>query len=235
MRQRNAGNRGYSSLSRKCMKYQLLVFDFDGTLADSEASIMLSLELVARDLGLSGIDRLRARQGIGLPLRRTIEMGLGLGPDDAPAAADLYRKHYNEVAFNATRLFPGVRETLEQLRQDYRLAVASSKSRQGLLAMMRYLEIYECFSFIAGAQDVQRAKPAPDMVQLVLAALDIPARQCLVVGDTVYDIEMGQRASADTCAVTYGNNAPDELLCLGPTFVIDSFPQLESCLEHLNQ
>ncbi|NTW82372.1 MAG: HAD family hydrolase [Chlorobiaceae bacterium] len=215
------------------MKYRLLVFDFDGTLADSEASIMLSLELVARDLGLSGIDRSNARQGIGLPLRRTIEMGLGLSPDDAPEASDLYRKHYNEIAFDATHLFPGVQETLEQLRRDYLLAIASSKSRQGLLAMMRHLEIYEWFSFVAGAQDVQRAKPAPDMVELALATLDIPAWECLVIGDTVYDIEMGQRASADTCAVTYGSNSLDELSSFGPTFVIDSFPQLDSCLKNV--
>ena len=216
------------------MKYKLLVFDFDGTLADSESSIMLSLELVARDLGLSGIDRSRARQGIGLPLRSTIEMGLGLAPDEAPDASDLYRKHYNEVAYDATSLFPGVRETLRRLRRDYLLAVASSKSRPGLLAMMRHLEIYEGFSFIAGAQDVQRTKPAPDMVELALEALDIPARECLVVGDTVYDIEMGQRASVDTCAVTYGNNSRVELRSLGPTFIIDSFPQLESILKHVN-
>lgn len=213
------------------MKYKLLIFDFDGTLADSEASIMEALQLAARDLGISGIDRAGARRSIGLPLRRTIEMGLGIEADEAPEAVDLYRKHYNEVAFDSTSLFPGVNETLELLREEYLLAVASSKSRQGLEAMMKHLGIYDRFCFVAGAQDVEQGKPAPDMVLLALETLDIPAQECLVVGDTVYDIEMGRRANADTCGVTYGNNSADELRRFEPTFLIDSFPHVMSCLE----
>ena len=210
------------------MKYKLLVFDFDGTLADSEASIMDALQLVARDFGLSGVDMENARRSIGLPLRHTIEMGLGLEAESVSKAVELYRKHYNEVAFESTHLFPGVKETLDLLRQDFLLAVASSKSRNGLLAMMRHLGIYDRFSFIAGAQDVRQGKPAPDMVLLALEALDVPAEKSLVIGDTVYDIEMGQRALADTCAVTYGNNSADELRRLNPTFLIDSFERVMS-------
>ncbi len=210
------------------MKYRLLVFDFDGTLADSEESIMESLRLVARDLGLSGLDRSSARRGIGLPLQRTIEMGLGLDPGQASEAVELYRKHYNEVAFDRTCLFPGVKETLDLLQQDFLLAVASSKSRHGLTAMMRHLGIIDRFCFIAGAQDVQQGKPAPDMVLLALRSMNIPADECLVVGDAVYDIEMGRRASVDTCAVTYGNGSVDELHSCNPTFVIDSFAHVVS-------
>lgn len=212
------------------MKYKLLVFDFDGTLADSEASIMETLQLVAQDFGLSGVDKANARRSIGLPLRHTIEIGLGLEAGRASEAVELYRKHYNEVAFGSTLLFPGVKETLGMLRQDFLLAVASGKSTHGLVAMMRHLGIFNCFSFVAGAQDVERPKPAPDMVLLALETLDIPAEECLVVGDTVFDIEMGQRAFADTCAVTYGNNSVDELRSLNPTFVIDSFVHIVSLL-----
>ncbi|MBM3162372.1 MAG: HAD family hydrolase [Chlorobi bacterium] len=212
------------------MTYRLLIFDFDGTLADSEASIMETLQLVARDLGLPAVDRAGARRSIGLPLRRTIEAGLGLGPEDAPEAVDLYRKRYHEVAFDSTFLFPGVKDTLDRLRPDYLLAVASGKSTEGVLTMMQHLGIYGHFSFIAGAQDVRQPKPAPDMVLLMQETLDIPAHECLVVGDTVFDIEMGQRALADTCAVTYGNNSADELRCINPTFIINAFPHLMNCL-----
>ncbi|MBN1279772.1 MAG: HAD family hydrolase [Chlorobium sp.] len=213
------------------MKYKLVVFDFDGTLADSEASIMESLQLVAWHLGLSWVDQAAARQSIGLPLRRTIEIGLGLCPEEAPEAVDLYRKYYHEVAFDSTHLFPGVNETLERLRPACLLAVASGKSSRGLLSMMQHLGISEYFSFVAGAQDVQQPKPAPDMVLLALARLNISAHECLVVGDTVYDIEMGQRAFADTCAVTYGNHSLDQLRRINPTFIIDVFPHVVNCLE----
>ena len=212
------------------MKYRLIVFDFDGTLADSEQSIMEAMRLVARDFGLSEIDPAIVRRGIGLPLQRTIEMGLGLEADDAAGAVERYRKYYKEIAFDTTRLFPEVKDTLELLQREYLLAIASSKSRQGLLSMMQHLGIFEHFASIAGAQDVQRGKPAPDMVQLSLARLAVPAERCLVVGDTVFDIEMGQRASADTCAVTYGNHSAEELRRVNPTWLIDSFEHLLSCL-----
>lgn len=64
------------------------------------------------------------------------------------------------------------------------------------------------------------------MVLLALETLDIPAQECLVVGDTVYDIEMGRQANTDTCGVTYGNNSADELRRFEPTFLIDSFPHV---------
>ncbi|MBN1929202.1 MAG: HAD family hydrolase [Chlorobiaceae bacterium] len=212
------------------MNYKLLVFDFDGTLADSEAGIMEAMRLVARDFGFSGIDPEAVRRGIGLPLQRTIETGLGIEAADAAAAVERYRKYYREVAFDSTRLFPGVKETLELLRREHRLAIASSKSREGLVSMMRHLGIFDHFSCIASAQDVPQGKPAPDMVLLALERLAFPAERCLVVGDTVFDIEMGQRARADTCAVTYGNHSADELRSLDPTFLIDSFEHILSCL-----
>ncbi|RXK88398.1 HAD family hydrolase [Chlorobaculum sp. 24CR] len=212
------------------MKYQLIVFDFDGTLADSELSIMEAMRLVARDFGLPEIDCSVVRRGIGLPLQRTIELGLGLDAGDAEAAVERYRNYYHEIAFDSTRLFPGVSETLELLRREHLLAIASSKSRQGLLSMTRHLGILDHFSCIAGAQDVAQGKPAPDMVLLALERLAVPAEQCLVVGDTVFDIEMGQRARADTCAVTYGNHSAAELRGANPTFIIDSFSGITGCL-----
>ncbi|ACF45913.1 HAD-superfamily hydrolase, subfamily IA, variant 1 [Prosthecochloris aestuarii DSM 271] len=211
------------------MKYRLVVFDFDGTLADSEESIMYAMECVARDFVIAGVDRARVKQGIGLPLQQGLEMALGLDPVKVPAAVELYRQYYNDVAFDKTRLFPGVKKSLERLvRNGVLLAVASSKSTHGLEAMMRFLGLFDFFSFVAGAQDVERPKPAPDMVKLALKVLDVRPQDCLVVGDTVFDIEMGQRASADTCAVTYGHHSVDELRSFNPTFMIDSFAHIVS-------
>jgi phosphoglycolate phosphatase len=214
------------------MTYRLVVFDFDGTLADTEAGIRCALELVARDFGFSGLDWPAVKRGIGLPLQHTLETALGLDAERAAEAVPLYRRYYDEVAFAEVRLFPGVKETLELLQsRDVLLAIASSKGKAALLAMMRHLGILGYFSFVAGEQDVAQKKPAPDMVNLVLDTLGVAPGECMVVGDTVYDIEMGQRAAADTCAVTWGNNTADELCLLGPTFVVDSFAQIVSLLK----
>jgi phosphoglycolate phosphatase len=100
-----------------------------------------------------------------------------------------------------------------------------------LIAMMRHPGILGYFSFLAGEQDVAHKKPAPDMVNLALGTLGVTPVECMVVGDTVYDIKMGRRASADTCAVTWGNNSADELRLPGPTFLVDSFAEIVSLLK----
>jgi len=216
------------------MTYRLVVFDFDGTLADTEAGIRCAMDLVARDYGLREVDWPTVKRGIGLPLQLTLEAALGLGTEKAAEAIPLYRRYYDEVSYASTRLFPGVKETLELLQsRDVLLAIASSKGKAALLAMMRHLGILGYFSFVAGEQDVAQKKPAPDMVNLVLGTLGVAPGECVVVGDTVYDIEMGQRAAADTCAVTWGNNSADELRLLGPTFVVDSFAEIVSLLNQV--
>ena len=127
------------------------------------------------------------------------------------------------------QLFPGVRETLETLAaRGIPMAIASSRGQHSLtmlvkmLGIDRFIPADRCF----GLQTVARPKPAPDLVYVILGKLGVKPEETLVVGDTVYDIEMGRNAGCHTCAVTYGNQSADTLAGAFPDYIIDDLRKL---------
>lgn len=214
------------------MPYNSLILDFDGTLADTQRSIVETMKLVGSHFKIADVDELKVKSLIGLPLKTTFEKALGLEASDIDEATHFYRSHYNQVAIDTIDLFEGVKETLNLLNQrGILLTVASSKGRESLIKILRKHEIDHLFAFIGGEEDAIYKKPAPDIVNLILNKFDLNRAACLVVGDTVFDIEMGQNAAVATCAVTYGNNSLEQLKQMNPEHLIDTFSQIWSVLK----
>ena len=92
------------------------------------------------------------------------------------------------------------------------MAIASSRGKDSLINILKRQQVYNLFTFIGGEEDVKNKKPAPDIVNRILDACNCSPNDCLVVGDTVFDIKMGQQAKTDTCGVTYGYNARVQLV-----------------------
>ncbi len=209
------------------MKYQLLILDFDGTIADTRESIVQTMALVAEKMSLNHYDETLIRQHIGLPLRSTFENVFHLDETEISEATRLYRQHYNTVAINTVSLFKNVKNTLIKLHQtEATLAIASNKGKDALIEILKKQEIYDLFTFIGGEGDVKNKKPAPDIVNLILDKLNFTPKDCLVIGDTIFDVEMGQRASTATCAVTYGAHSKEELIKQNPDYMIEDFEGL---------
>jgi phosphoglycolate phosphatase len=138
-----------------------------------------------------------------------------------------YRQRYDKISFETVKLFPKVEETLKALYgKGIKLGVASSKGRDSLRLLLEHLKIGSVISFIGGEQDVMNKKPSPDIVNLVIKELRSDSSKSLVVGDTIYDIQMGKGASCATCAVTYGNNTIEELTKETPDYIISNFSDL---------
>ena len=107
------------------------------------------------------------------------------------------------------------------------MTVASSKGKAAIIKILKKHKIEDIFSFIGGEEDVKNKKPSPDIVNLIINKLNYQPNECLVVGDTIFDIEMGKRANVDTCGVTYGNNTREELIMLNPKYLVDNFKNLQ--------
>jgi phosphoglycolate phosphatase len=206
--------------------YQLLVFDWDGTIMDSEAKIVACLQAAAIDLEIDPPAEDQARQVIGLGL---IEAVARLFPD-APSAlhqplADRYREHFLELNRTQPRLFPRAREVLEQLSSDYLLAVATGKSRRGLDKELDDTGLRPLFQANRCA-DETLSKPHPQMLQEILLELGVNAAETLVIGDTEFDMQMAANAGVAALGVSYGVHDRERLLLHGALHCLDAIHEL---------
>lgn len=212
------------------MRYQLVVFDWDGTLMDSTAGIAESIRNAARDLGVPVPAREVASHVIGLGLRDSLRGAVPALPEQRYAEfVDAYRRHF-AVEQRRMELFPGVRELLESLRASGRLlAVATGKSRRGLdqalaaTGLARYFAASRC-------ADETTPKPDPAMLLELLDELEASPGGALMVGDTSHDLEMARGAGVDAVAVSYGAHPGEALRTLAPRACVASIAELRAWL-----
>ena len=213
-------------------EYKLLIFDWDGTLADSIGRIVTAMQVAAQRSGRPERDVHAVKGIIGLGLPEAI---LTLYPDMTAEQVIAFRQHYADVyiAMDAepSPLFAGVRESLEAFRaQGYRLAVATGKARRGLDRVLK-AHGWEAFFDITRAADETASKPDPLMLNQILAYCDVRPDQALMVGDASFDLLMARNAGIDSVAVGYGAQSMERLLTFEPRLAINSFPELRTWLD----
>jgi len=204
---------------------QTIILDFDGTIADTRTCIVQTTRKVAEMSGFPDVDESEIKDLIGLPLKDTFTRVLHISDEnDLQNAVRLYRSIFNEFCLGAIDLYPNVKNTLEILfSKGVTITIASSRGKNSLSILLKRLRIIEYFTLILGEQDSENKKPAPDMVLRILKETKTSPENALVIGDTIYDIEMGQRAGCHTCGVTYGNHSEIQLKKQGADFIIDDF------------
>ncbi|MDE5797399.1 MAG: HAD family hydrolase [Muribaculaceae bacterium] len=205
-----------------------VIFDFDGTLADTRESIITTMAETMRILGRPDADAEMMTSMIGLPLKEGIRRAARIEDEKAlDDAVTLYRKIYKDTAPHTVKLYPGVKKTLETLAAEgYRLAVATSRGKESLKQMLETMGIDQLFTVLKADEDVINKKPAPDMVRDILSELNCSPADAMMVGDTSFDIEMGKSAGVRSCGVTYGNHNRFQLIEAGADYVIDSITEI---------
>ncbi|WP_061994301.1 HAD family hydrolase [Clostridium sp. ATCC 25772] len=214
------------------MKFEALVLDFDGTIADTSESIILTMQDTLKYFKNEDIEDEDIKRLIGLPLFEMFKSIKGFQEENIKSAVKEYSIRYKNICKNTVTMFEGVKETLENLhKKGVKLTIATSRGRDTLLLFLKELEIEHLFSFVACCDDVTKHKPAPDVVNLVLEKINVNKNKALVIGDTIYDVGMGQNAGCESCAVTYGNNTLEEIKGSNPEYIIDKFSDLISIVE----
>ncbi|MDN3525467.1 HAD-IA family hydrolase [Halomonas sabkhae] len=209
------------------MRYRLLIFDWDGTLMDSLGRIVTCMQAAGRDIGWElTSDQVRDIIGLGLP-EAIARLCPGIEADRAEALKQRYAHYFVECDQPPMAFYPGVSHGMQQLHRDgrLRLAVATGKSRRGLDRAFRESGTGAWFHASRTA-DETRSKPHPRMLEELLAELDVPVEEALMVGDTEYDMEMARALGMDRAAVTYGVHSPERLAASTPVFIAHSFPGL---------
>jgi phosphoglycolate phosphatase len=210
--------------------FDLIVFDWDGTLMDSAGAIVASLQGACRDLDLPIPGDEQARYIIGLGLHDALSHILpGLDPSQYPRVVDRYRDHFLALD-SGTALFPGIAEVVAGLHAaGYQLAIATGKSRRGLA---RALDATGLVSYFHASRcaDEGHTKPHPGMLQAVMQQLEARSDRTLMIGDTTHDLEMARAADVAAVGVTYGAHAHDALLACRPLACLTSVAELRDWL-----
>jgi phosphoglycolate phosphatase len=213
---------------------KLIVFDCDGTLVDSQATIVTCAQAAFQAAGLAVPSAEAIRRIVGLSL---VEAMHELLPEAGPATAARVAEHYRE-AFIAHRagpdfhepLFPGARELLDDLlARDYVLGVATGKAMRGLLAILEHHDLRSHFVTLQTA-DLHPSKPHPAMLLAAMAETGIPASSSILLGDTSYDMLMAMAAGVLPVGVSWGNHPVEELRAAGAAHVLATFDELNLLL-----
>tara|TARA_B110000902_G_scaffold259745_1_gene331569 strand:+ start:84 stop:770 length:687 start_codon:yes stop_codon:yes gene_type:complete len=218
-----------SNANSKTIK--LVIFDWDGTISDSVARIVSSMQSAATELDMAVPTYLEVKEIIGLGLT---EAAFRLFPqatrEQVFQLQTSYSQHYRTEDSAPCPFFLGVEETLQQLKADgYQLAVATGKSRAGLDRVLLSLGM-EDFFHSSRCADETLSKPHPLMLEQLLAEFDLPAEAAVMVGDTEFDMEMAVNASMPRIAVSYGAHHADRLMAFEPLACVDLFSEIKSSL-----
>ena len=211
-------------------RFDLIAFDWDGTLFDSTAIITRCIQAAVRDVGGTVPTDQEASYVIGMGLMQALAHAAPDVPRDRyPALGDRYRHHYFAIQHEIS-LFDGILPMLDKLKaRGHWLAVATGKSRRGLDEALGTVALSGRFDASRTA-DQTAGKPDPLMLRELMAEFDASPQRTLMIGDTTHDLQMALNAGCASVAVSYGAHDPAAFAELGPLYVAHSVMQLDDWL-----
>ena len=212
------------------MKYRLIVFDWDGTIIDSAATIAQCIRDSARDMGLPVPTHERASHVIGLGLHDSLRLAVPeLQAHQYPEFVANYRRHFL-AREDSMGLFPGMKELLAQFSPTHTLAIATGKSRRGLDRALAATGVGPLFS-ASRCADETNPKPHPAMLLELMDELGFSRNEVLMIGDTTHDLEMARAAEVHSVAVTYGAHPEEGLRACNPLVCLATVGALSEWLK----
>ena len=205
------------------------IFDFDGTLADSERCSILATQAAFQQQELDVPDEERIRYFMGIPIERSFkEMAQKeLSTAEFADLLSIFRKMYQQFEQESLRLFPGMDHVLNTLcSQQKNCFVVSSKKSDVLLRNLQSLHIAQYFKDIVGSDKVTNYKPHPEGLQLLLKLYGLEAVESVMIGDAIFDIQMGRSAGIKSCGVSWGSHGQAELLAEKPDYFLHQVADL---------
>ena len=212
-------------------QFDLIAFDWDGTLFDSTAIIVRCIQAAVADVGGAVPSQQAASYVIGMGLMQALAHAApDVPPEKYPQLGERYRHHYWAHQHDIS-LFQGVLPMLADLKARHHwLTVATGKSRRGLDEALQAVELQGVFDGSRTA-DETAGKPHPLMLQELMAEFDVPPERLLMVGDTTHDLQMALNAGCASVGVSYGAHEPEAFAALNPLHVAHSVADLHAWLD----
>ncbi len=213
------------------MSYQCLLFDLDGTLVDSRADLITSVNLMLAEFGRESLPDARVLKFVGEGVRLLVERALRADQNGAPPSHDIdyalevFRRHYREHLLDRTRVYPEVKQTLAQLGHIPK-AIVTNKPYEFTISLLEGVGLWPYFEVVIGGDCLSERKPSPLMLFEAARRCGVHASECLMVGDSRVDVEAGRAANMKTCGYIPGFRGRTELVEAGVDYVIERFSEL---------
>lgn len=208
--------------------YKLAIFDFDGTLVDSAPGIIDVMRQIVEEYELHEDILTKWRDLVGVPLGKQMEI---IFPNHAEEfwqeVADRYRTIYDGKTIEICPLFPDLVSMLNSLKNaGIKISIASSKRRPLIEVVLDHHELSPYFELVVGATDVTHHKPHPESVHHTVKKLGVQHADTVVIGDSIYDLDMARNAGVDAIGVTTGIHSRDILSTAKPLYIVDSLDEV---------
>lgn len=212
-------------------KYKCIIFDWDGTLMNSEARIVDSIQACARAVGYPVLSYDESKEIIGLSIHKAVE-ALYPQVDEATMTemAVAYTQHFTDDSTVSMQPYPFVEELLSSIKASGAMAaIATGKSRKGLDTVLSEMPFAHYFDMTRTPVESE-SKPSPLMLQQILDNFGIAANEALMVGDTEFDMEMAQNINMDKVALSHGVHELERLKMFNPVVCCDDLTELKDWL-----
>lgn len=208
--------------------YKNLIFDFDGTIADSKECSIVATQKSFKERGLEEPTVNLIEYYMGIPIEKSFSLMSSVDLDDhqLEALIKTFRQNYKEVESSYLKLYKHMTEQLQSLSKDKQLFVVSSKKTDVLIRNLEILDIDHLFTEVIGSDKVNHYKPSPDGINYILNKYQLENEETIYIGDAIFDMQMANSAKVASCAVTWGTHNIEELKSENPTYIIHEVTEL---------
>lgn len=209
--------------------YKNLIFDFDGTIANSKKCSFIATKKAFLDYGLDEPSDNQIEYYMGVPIEKSFDLmsSVKLTSEERSELITLFRENYKEIENSYLEIYDHMLEQLEILYKKAKLFVVSSKKTDVLKRNLKILKIEHLFLEVIGSDKVKEYKPSPDGVLYILNKYNLNKRETIYIGDAIFDIQMAKNADVSSCAVTWGSHSEEQLKLEKPDYLIKNINQLE--------
>lgn len=205
------------------MKYDAVLLDFDGTIADTGEGIYDSVRYAVRAMGFDPLPEEVVHTFIGPPVFSSFKRALNLSDEDSAKAVEKYRESYMNGGIYRLSFYDGMENLLNDIKKSgIKLAVASSKPENFIIEILKYLKISDLFDFISAPESDKAPESKTALVERAVNALGIDKSKAVMIGDRYFDIEGAKEAKVDSIGVTFGFGDRNELVNSGADYIADS-------------
>lgn len=208
--------------------YKNLIFDFDGTIADSKECSIVATQKSFKEKGLEEPTVNLIEYYMEIPIEKSFSLMSSVDLDDhqLEALIKTFRQNYKEVESSYLKLYKHMTEQLQSLSKDKQLFVVSSKKTDVLIRNLEILDIDHLFTEVIGSDKVNHYKPSPDGINYILNKYQLENEETIYIGDAIFDMQMANSAKVASCAVTWGTHSIEELKSENPTYIIHEVTEL---------